>query len=204
MDHFEDMDAACARQRPVRAVLAVDDSRATLELIGEQLSRRGFLVVQCADGGEALDLIAARGFDLVLLDRVMPGLTGLHVLAEIRSNRETADLPVIMLTGEGDSAAAVEALAAGADDHLTKPVAFDLLAARIERTIERAQRVAELKRSNAMLDARIATRAIELGEARTELAERRDECRRLTASVAALNDQLSRFSAGTSAAAGSR
>lgn len=201
MDRFEDIEAARTRRRPVRNVLAVDDSRATLELIGEQLSRRGFLVVQCADGGEALDLIAARRFDLVLLDRVMPGLTGLHVLAEIRSSRETADLPVIMLTGEGDSAAAVEALAAGADDHLTKPVAFDLLAARIERTIDRAQRIAELKRSNALLDARIATRAVELGEARTELAARRDECRRLVASIAALNDQVATLS-GTSAAAG--
>ncbi len=200
MDRFDDSDAAVARRQPARSVLAVDDSRATLELIGAQLSRRGFLVVQCADGGEALDLVAARDFDLVLLDRVMPGLTGLHVLAEIRSSRETADLPVIMLTGEGDSAAAVEALAAGADDHLTKPVAFDLLAARIERTIDRARRIAELKRSNALLDARIATRAIELGEARAELAERRDECRRLTASLAAMNARLTE----TSAAAGSR
>ena len=197
MDQFDDLDAACTRQRPVRTVLAVDDSRATLELVGEQLSRRGFLVVQCADGGEALDLIAARGFDLVLLDMVMPGLTGLHVLAEIRSSRETTDLPVIMVTGQDDSAAAVEALAAGADDHLAKPVAFDLLAARIDRTIERAQRITELKRSNAMLDARVATRAIELGETR-------DECRRLAASVAALNDQLAQISAGTSAAAGNR
>src|SRR3546814_17459454 len=83
-----------------------------------------------------------------------------------------------MLTGHNDAAAAVEALATGADDLLAKPVAVDLLAARIERTIDRAQRIAELKRSNAMLDARIATRAIELGEARTELAERREECRR--------------------------
>ncbi|HVI98200.1 MAG TPA: response regulator [Sphingomonas sp.] len=190
MDRFDDIEAARARHRPVRTVLAVDDSRTTLAVIGEQLSRRGFLVVQCADGGEALDLLAARGVDLVLLDRVMPGLTGLHVLAEIRASRDTADLPVIMLTGEGDSAAAVEALAAGADDHLTKPVAFDLLAARIERTIDRAQRIADLKRSNALLDARIATRAIELGEARTALAEQRDQCRRLTETIAALDARL--------------
>src|SRR3546814_6267174 len=96
-----------------------------------------------------------------------------------------------MLTGHNDAAAAVEAVATGADDLLAKPVAVDLLAARIERTIDRAQRIAELKRSNAMLDARIATRAIELGEARTELAERREECRWLTQSVAALNARLS-------------
>src|SRR3546814_10963918 len=79
----------------------------------------------------------------------------------IRASRETADLPVIMLTGHNDAAAAVEALATGADDLLAKPVAVDLLAARIERTIDRAQRIAELKRTNAMLDARIATRGID-------------------------------------------
>ncbi|MCM8731277.1 response regulator [Hephaestia sp. GCM10023244] len=191
MERFDDIEAPRTRQRPVRTVLAIDDSRATLEMLGEQLSRRGFFVVQCTNGGEALDLLAARGVDLVLLDMVMPGLTGLHVLAEIRANHETADLPVIMLTGHNDAAAAVEALATGADDLLAKPVAIDLLAARIERTIDRAQRIAELKRSNAMLDARIATRAIELGEARTELAERREECRRLTESIAALNARLS-------------
>src|SRR3546814_17901891 len=87
-----------------------------------------------------------------------------------------------MLTGHNDAAAAVEAVATGADDLLAKPVAVDLLAARIERTIDRAQRIAELKRSNAMLDARIATRATELGEARTELAERREDSRRPTGS----------------------
>src|SRR3546814_1366013 len=103
-----------------------------------------------------------------------------------------------MLTGHNDAAAAVEAVATGADDLLAKPVAVDLLAARIERTIDRAQRIAELKRSNAMLDARIATRAIELGAARTELAARREGGRRLTQSVAALNARLSRSEEHTS------
>src|SRR3546814_7989922 len=67
-------------------ILAVDDSRATLEMLGEQLSRRGFLVVQCGDGGEALDLLAARGVDLVLLDMVMPGLPGLQDRKSTRLN----------------------------------------------------------------------------------------------------------------------
>src|SRR3546814_16182674 len=74
------------------------------------------------------DVCSSDLVDLVLLDMVMPGLTGLHVLAEIRASRETADLPVIMLTGHNDAAAAVEALATGADDLLAKPVAVDLLA----------------------------------------------------------------------------
>ena len=129
----------------MRTILAVDDSRTTLGVIGRRLTHSGYLVVQSDTGAEALDLIAARGFDLVLLDMVMPGLSGMHVLAEIRGNPQTADLPVIMLTGRSDPAAAVEALSAGADDHVPKPFAFEVLSARIET---REPRSASLRRTS--------------------------------------------------------
>jgi DNA-binding response OmpR family regulator len=115
-------------------------------------------------GAEALDLIAGRGFDLVLLDTRLPDMSGMHVLREIRGSRETADLPVIMLT-DRENGAGAEALAAGADDYCVKPFDFECLSARVERTLARAGRIEELKRSNLALDARIAARAIELGEA---------------------------------------
>lgn len=186
-------------RRATRTILAVDDSRTALSVIGRRLSHLGYLVALSDNGAEALDLIAARGFDLVLLDMVMPGMSGMQVLAEIRNSRETADLPVIMVTGRGDPSAAVEALTAGADDHVAKPFAFEVLAARIDRVMERARRIAELKRSNATLDARIAARAMELGEARSELAETRADRLRLIASLQMLNDRFERLS-GTSAA----
>lgn len=181
-----------------RTILAVDDSRTHLSAIGRQLSQRGYLTVLCDNGPEALDLIAARGFDLVLLDMVMPQMSGLAVLAEIRGSRETADLPVIILTGRDDPAAAADVLRAGADDHVAKAMGFDLLAARIERVIARARRIAELKRANAALDARIAARAIELGEARHELDELRSDRVRLLASLQSLGQQS--LISGTSAA----
>jgi DNA-binding response OmpR family regulator len=174
--------------------LAVDDSRTALSILGKRLGHMGYLVVLSDNGRDALDLIAARGFDLILLDLVMPGMSGIEVLNDIRGGRETADLPVIMLTGRSDSAAAVEALAAGADDHVAKPVDFDVLAARIDRVIDRARRIADLKRSNAILDARIAARAMELGEARLELAETRADRLRLIASLQLLNDRFERLS----------
>jgi two-component system OmpR family response regulator len=180
--------------KPVRTILVVDDSRTTLNIIGKRLTELGYLTALADNGGEALDLIAARGFDLVLLDMVMPGMSGVHVLREIRGSRDTADLPVIMLTGRSDPAAAVEALAAGADDHVAKPFAFEVLTARIERVLTRARRIAELKRSNATLDARIAARAMELGETRTELAASRADRQRLVASIQALNDQIEQLS----------
>ena len=184
-----------AKGRALGTILAVDDSRTNLGVIGRRLAHLGYLTALSDNGAEALDLIAARGFDLVLLDVAMPRLSGLHVLREIRGSRDTIDLPVIMLTGRSDPAAAVEALAAGADDHLAKPFDFDVLAARIVRVLARARRIAELKRSNAALDARIAARAIELGETRTELAATRADRQRLVASIQALNDEVERLRA---------
>lgn len=178
------------RTGTMRTILAVDDSRTSLNVIGQQLSANGYLVVLCETGAEALDLIAARGFDLVLLDLVMPGMSGLSVLREIRSARDSADLPVIVVTGQNDTLSTVEVLRAGADDHVAKPFSFDVLAARIDRVIARSRRIAELKRSNAALDARIAARAMELGEARAQLAETRADRLRLIASLQQLNDRL--------------
>lgn len=197
MDDFSRNDSeGQPRRGPTRTILAVDDSRVALNVMGKRLASLGYLVVLCDRGAEALDLIAARGFDLVLLDTMMPEMSGTDVLREIRANRETADLPVIMITGRSDPDAAVQALAAGADDHVAKPFAFEVLAARIERVLARAKRIAELKRSNAVLDARIAARAMELGEARVQLAETRADRLRLIASLQTLNDRFERISAG--------
>ncbi len=195
----DDLPARPVRRGPTRTILAVDDSRTNLNVIGARLSQLGYLVALSDNGQEALDLIAARGFDLVLLDMVMPGMSGLAVLNDIRSGADTADLPVIMVTARSDVGGAVEALAAGADDHLAKPFSFEVLAARIDRVINRARRIAELKKSNASLDARIAARAMELGETRIELAETRADRLRLIASLKALNDRFERLS-GTSSA----
>lgn len=186
-------------RRGLRTVLVVDDSRTNLNVIGARVGKAGYLVVLCDNGREAIDLIAGRGFDLVLLDMMMPGMSGIEVVTELRASPRTADLPVIMITARSDSGAAVEALAAGADDYLPKPFDFDVLLARIERTLARAARVAELKRAVAALDARVAARAIELGEARTELAVTRADRARLVNSIQSLNAEVERLS-GTSGA----
>ena len=190
-----DMFDPAVRRGPVRTILAVDDSRVNLNVLGSRLGDQGYLMMLSDNGREALDLISARGIDLVLLDMIMPGVSGVDVLTELRSHRDTADLPVIMVTARSEPSAAVEALAAGADDWVAKPFSFDVLAARIERTLARATRVADLKRSNSALDARIARRAIELGEARAELASTRADRVRLVASIQALHDEVERLTA---------
>ncbi len=187
---------AFAPALPSRAsttILAIDDSRTNLGVLGRRLAQRGYLTALSDNGPEGLDLIAARGFDLVLLDMIMPGMCGLQVLREIRNSADTADLPVIMLTGRSDTAAAVDALAAGADDHVAKPFDFDVLAARIARVLAQAKRIADLKRANAVLDARIATRAIEIGETKAALAATSADRQRLIASIQTLNDQLAQL-----------
>lgn len=184
-----------ARRTPARTILAVDDSRVNLNVLGSRLGDQGYLMMLSDNGREALDLISARGIDLVLLDMVMPGTSGIDVLTELRASRDTADLPVIMVTARSEPDAAVECLAAGADDWIAKPFAFEVLTARIERTLARAARLAELKRSNSALDARIAQRAIELGEARAELASTRADRVRLVASIQALHDEVERLTA---------
>jgi len=183
------------RHRPVRTILVVDDSRTNLNVIGQRLTQMGYLTALSDNGVEALGLLTARGFDLVLLDLVMPAMSGFQVLAEIRSRRETSDLPVIVITARSDPASAVQALAAGADDHVAKPFDFDVLAARMERLLMRGKRIADLKRSNAALDARIAARAMELGETRAELADIRADRQRLITSLQALHDEVERLRA---------
>ena len=184
------------RRGPARTILAVDDSRVNLNVLATRLGEQGYLMLLSDSGREALDLIAAGGIDLVLLDMVMPGVSGVEVLAELRGSRETVDLPVIMLTARSEPTAAVEALAAGADDWIAKPFAFEVLAARIERILARSARLSLLKRANAALDARIAQRAIELGETRAELASTRADRVRLVASIQALHDEVERLTAG--------
>jgi DNA-binding response OmpR family regulator len=175
------------RRKAVRTVLAAGSCRAGLNEIAQRLGNLGYLVVLSESACQALELISARGFDLVLIDALTPETGAMHMLNEIRGSRDTADLPVIVLSERNS---AVEAFAAGADDWLAKPASFDVLTARIERTLARAGRIEELKRSNLALDARIAARAIELGEAQAELAAARTDRTRLLGSIRHLNDEL--------------
>lgn len=186
-------DAGRGHRHSIPTIAVVDDSRTNLGVLCARLRAAGYIVLPSERGREALGLIGRGGIDLVLLDMVMPGLSGVDVLTHLRASARTVDLPVIMVTGRSEPSAAVEALAAGADDWIAKPFAFEVLLARIERTLLRAARLSELKRSNAALDARVAARAIELGEARAELASSQADRSRLIASIQALQEQVGRL-----------
>ncbi len=163
--------------RPRAELLIVDDSRTALAVMGKRLTAMGYRAVTSERGTEALDLVQARRFDLMILDMTMPEMSGLAVLAELRGAVVTRDLPVLMITARSDAAAGIDALTGGADDHVVKPFDFDLLGARIERLLDRSARMEALRRANAALDARVAERAAELQNVReclvaTEAAKR--------------------------------
>jgi DNA-binding response OmpR family regulator len=187
MDQASDQRLGGTRRKAVRTVLAAGSCRTSLNEIARRLGNLGYLVVLGESAPQALELVSARGFDLVLIDVLTPENAAIHMLNEIRGSRDTADLPVIVLSHGGR---AIEAFNAGADDWLTKPFAFDELAARIGRILARAGRIEELKRANLALDARIAARAIELGEAKAELTAARTDRSRLMASIRGLHDEL--------------
>ncbi len=112
-------------------ILVVDDLPANRELMSRRLERSGFHVVCAASGREALDLLKRGPVDLVLLDIMMPGMTGFEVLKTVRLARSPAALPVIMVTAKTDAEDVVEALSLGANDYVTKPVEYPVALARI-------------------------------------------------------------------------
>ena len=118
---------------PVAArLLVVDDNPANRELLRRRLSLRGYSVEEAADGFEALRKVEAEPFDLVVLDVMMPGLSGLDVLRKVRERWSLAELPVVMATARGGSEEIVEALALGANDYVVKPIDFPVALARIQ------------------------------------------------------------------------
>jgi CheY-like chemotaxis protein len=116
-------------------ILIVDDLPANRDLMTRRLERSGFRVLSAGGGPEALEVLKRSPVDLVLLDIMMPGMTGFDVLKTVRLSRSAASLPVIMVTAKTDSEDVVEALALGANDYVTKPVDYPVALARIRKEL---------------------------------------------------------------------
>ncbi|MCW8085164.1 phosphate regulon transcriptional regulator PhoB [Sabulicella glaciei] len=125
------------------SILVVEDEAALLTLLRYNLEKQGFRVEEATDGQEALLRIAESKPDLVLLDWMLPSLSGIEVCRQIRRRPATRDLPVIMVTARTENMDAVRALDTGADDYITKPFAVEALLARIRALLRRSAAVAE-------------------------------------------------------------
>ncbi len=132
-------------------ILVVEDEAALLALLRYNLERQGFHVEEATDGQEALIRIAEAKPDLVLLDWMLPAMSGIEVCRQIRRRPATRDLPVIMVTARTEDQDAVRALDTGADDYIAKPFAVEALLARIRALLRRSSNV-PAKGSIAYLD----------------------------------------------------
>jgi len=122
-----------------KRVLAVDDSMTYLGELTEQLRGEGYDVAPARSGEEALELLQVQAVDAILLDVMMPGLSGKEVCRRIKSTPAWRDIPLLMLTALEEREALLEGINAGADDYITKSSRFDVLKARLKAQLRRKQ-----------------------------------------------------------------
>jgi adenylate cyclase len=133
-------------ERSAIRLLVVDDNELNRDMLSRRLGMRGFQVEASADGTDALKRLEEGRFDLVLLDIMMPQVTGLDVLRLVRQRWPESDLPVIMATARDATEDVVEALGLGANDYVTKPLNFPVVLARVEAQLTLKQQKEEIRR----------------------------------------------------------
>lgn len=118
-------------------ILVVEDEPAIQELVAMNLEQAGFGVRRAGSGEQAIDLVRAELPDLVVLDWMLPGMSGLEVARKLRADRRTADLPIIVLTARAEEHDKLTGLEGGADDYMVKPFSPKELVARIKAVLRR-------------------------------------------------------------------
>lgn len=120
-------------------ILVVEDEDALSALLEYNLEKEGFEVRLSSDGEDALLIVEEDKPDLVVLDWMLPGLSGIEICRRVRAAPETRDIPVIMLTARSDEEDRIRGLDTGADDYLTKPFSIPELIARVRALLRRAR-----------------------------------------------------------------
>jgi class 3 adenylate cyclase len=143
-------------------VLVVDDTPSNVKLLADVLGARGYEVVTAVNGVEALERIDKDSPDLVLLDVMMPGMSGYDVCRKIRANPATTMLPVVMVTALDPSQERVKGIEAGADDFLTKPIHQPEILARVRSLLRVKSLYDELNELNRTLESRVAEQVSQL------------------------------------------
>lgn len=151
-------------------LLIVEDEAKVADFIRRGLEESGHSAEVAGSGEEALELVPAGSYDAVILDLMLPGISGLEVVRELR--RARIEVPVLALTARGELEDRVRGLNAGCDDYLAKPFAFDELLARLKALMRRstAVRVPELRYADLVLDP--GSRTARRGERRIELTNK--------------------------------
>ena len=136
---------------PQAKILVVDDEIKNVKLLEALLAPRGYAISKAYDGKEALRLVHQESPDLILLDVMMPGMSGFEVCQTLKDNPKTHLIPVVIMTALGQVEDRITGIRAGADDFLTKPVHRDELMARIETSLRLKQHVDSLEQTKDQL-----------------------------------------------------
>ena len=168
---------------PSPRILIVEPHKTGLSVMARRLGEAGYRILACSSATEAVAELHRAPVDLLLSELRMAPMSGIELTRLVRDDTNLKDLPVVLITGRTDATGAVDGFAAGADDVVAKPFHFEVLLARIAQRLAKARSVRLLRRDNATLDARITTRAIELGEMRAAYEASEAERRRLAAMV---------------------
>lgn len=120
-------------------VLVVEDEEALSQLLSYNLGKEGYDVAIASDGDDVLIAVDEEKPDLVLLDWMLPNVSGIEICRQLRGQKETRDIPVIMLTARGEEEDRVRGLELGADDYITKPFSMSELVARMRAVLRRSR-----------------------------------------------------------------
>ena len=131
------MNAAAAPLAAKPKVLVIEDEEALATLLEYNLAKEGYQVQLCADGEDALLLIDEATPDLVVLDWMLPSLSGIEVCRRLRQRAATRNLPIVMLTARSEESDRVRGLDTGADDYVVKPFSMSELTARLRAVLRR-------------------------------------------------------------------
>jgi len=118
-------------------ILVVEDEDALSTLLQYNLDKEGYEVIVAADGEEALTLVSERLPDIIVLDWMLPKISGIEVCRRLRQRSESRNVPIIMLTARGEESDRIRGLDTGADDYIVKPFAMSELSARIRAVLRR-------------------------------------------------------------------
>ena len=144
-------------------ILVVEDDLDIRELISFNLQNEGHQVFEAKDGEAGIDKAREKLPDLILLDLMLPGIQGLDVCRIIKSDQETKETPIIMVTALGQEEDIVKGLETGADDYITKPFSIKVLIARVNAVLKRSIEVGEDKSKDILINGiNIKTRSREV------------------------------------------
>jgi class 3 adenylate cyclase len=199
-------DADRAAIQPSR-ILVVDDNASNRDLLARRLQRHGHIVLQAEDGASALAMVEKEVLDLVLLDLMMPGISGYDVLVRLKSDPQFRETPVIMISALSELDSIVRCIEAGADDYLAKPFDPTLLRARVgsslekkhlrdrERAMVEALRLEKERSEQLLLNILPSEIVTRMNKGETIIADQRSDVTILFADLVAFTKLSSRLSA---------